>query len=232
MTSTLTPPDASGTDRGPRLWTLAADLLPEEIVQSRRDRRVRRTVLATLAVFAVVLISWCVLARYQTSQATAELTQAQRQADVLRARQHGYSEVVSIQAESATINARLAALLANDLQWTTLLSAVQQLAPHGVQLTAITGSLPNGSSAAADSTVIQLPNSTGEKTVGSLAVSGSGTSKALIASYVDALARVAGLGNPVLSGVTLADGALQFSVHLDITQSMLGGRYTTDGGEH
>jgi type IV pilus assembly protein PilN len=232
MTSTLTPPNAPGTERAHRLPPILADLLPAEIVQARRARRVSRAVLACLALFTVLLIAVCALTVYKTSLARTDLAREQQLEDQLRAKQHSYATVVAVQAESDRIDSRLAALMANDLQWSTVLSAVRQLAPHGVQLTAITGELADRSAAAAAPIGAQLPNTTGEKSVGTLTVAGAATSKALIASYVDGLGRLAGLGNPVINGVTLTAGAFQFSVQLDITESMLGGRYTSKGGDH
>jgi Tfp pilus assembly protein PilN len=231
MTSTLTPPGAAGTERNPRMPLVSADLLPAEIVHARQARKVRRGVLTGLACFAVVLIAWCGVATLQTHRVRNDLAAGQEQAATLRAKQQAYTEVITVQAQSAAIDARLAELMAKDLQWSALLTAVQQLAPHGVQLTAITGNLPTEATGASSATVT-LPNTTGEDVIGKLTVAGTGTSKALIAGYVDALARLAGLGNPVLSGVTWADNTLQFTANLDITASMLGGRYTSKGGAH
>ena len=232
MTSTLTPPDASGTERGPRLPVMVADLLPDDIVQARRARQVRRAVLAVLAAFTVGLIAWGGLVIYQTSHARGDLAEVQEDADLVRAKQNDYSEVVTVRGQSAQITAKLTALLARDLQYGGLLSAVRQLAPHGIQLTNINGTLPDGAKAATTGTAVELPNTTGERRVGTLTVGGIGASKALIASYVDSLARLAGLGNPVVTAVNLTEGSLRFVVQLDITESMLGGRYTTTGGDH
>jgi hypothetical protein len=231
MTTTLTPPGAAGTERNPRMPLVSADLLPAEIVHARLARKVRRAVLTGLVAFTVVLIAWCGIATLQTRHARGDLEAGQAQAATLRAKQQAYNEVISVQAQSAALDARLAELMAKDLQWAALLSAVQQLAPHGVQLTAVTGNLPTESTGASSATVA-LPNTTGEDVIGKVTVTGTGASKALIAGYVDALSRLAGLGNPVVSGVTFADGALQFTANLDITASMLGGRYTSNGGEH
>jgi hypothetical protein len=231
MTSTLTPPGAAGTERGPRLLA-SADLLPTEIVHARLARKVRRAVLSTLAVFAALLIAWCGVATYQTHQTRTDLSRTEDDAATLRARQQTYTELITVQGQSAAIGARLASLMALDLQWAGLLSAVQAQAPHGVQLTAVTGALPYGPAAQGDSSAIKLPNTTGDKVIGTVTVSGVATSKALIASYVDGLARLAGLGNPLVSAFRLVDQTLGFTAQLDITASMLGGRYTSQGGEH
>jgi type IV pilus assembly protein PilN len=230
MTSTLTPPGA--TEGRPRSQLVVADLLPREIVQARLARKIRRAVLSGLAAVTVLLVAWCAVAVVQTHRAQDDLAAARDQAAALRAKQSQYAEVVTVQAQSAAIDAQLESLMARDLQWTTVLATVRQLQPQGVALTAVTGTLPTGLDTAGDTSIVKLPNTTGEQTIGTLTVSGTGASKALIASYVDALAKVSGLGNPVVSGVTFAEGTLQFTAQLDITESMLGGRYTASGGEH
>jgi hypothetical protein len=231
MTRTLTPPGATPTDRGPRKLVMA-DLLPTEIVLSRLARKVRRAVVTVLTAFAVVLVIWGGIATYQTHQARSDLDAAQTQADGLRARQQTYREVTKVQAQSAAIDARLGTLMALDLQWAGLLAAVQQQAPHGVQLTAISGVIPYGPDAAQDATVVKLPNTTGQKVVGTLTISGTAPNQALIASYVDAVAKLSGLGNPLVQSFALAEGVYGWTAELDITDSMLGGRYTSKSGEN
>jgi hypothetical protein len=232
MTSTLTPPGAAGTDRAPRTMVLA-DLLPTEIVHARLARKVRRAVLTMLAVFTVVLVAWCGVAIRQTHHARTDLNQAQEGADTLRAKQRNYKDVIGVLAQSATLEARLASLMAADLQWSGLVTDVQAQTPDGVQLTALTCTVLYGPGSQEDSSVIKLPNTTGEKVIGTLTVSGKASSLALIASYVDGLdRRVAGLGNPLVNSFRLADHELGFTAQLDVTDSMLGGRYTSKDGGH
>ncbi|HVQ89814.1 MAG TPA: hypothetical protein VMU51_02150 [Mycobacteriales bacterium] len=231
-TLTVAPPDAAVVAaRMLRIPMIAADLLPLEVVESRRDRRVRGVVLVALASFVAVLVAWYALSAYQTSQARAALATAQQSGDAMLRQQRVYSEVVKVQAESAVITVQLASLLANDLQWSRLLDKVVASRPVGVTLTGVTGAL-TPTVQAAGSAAIVLPDTTGERQVGTLTISGSAPDTVTVAAYVDALGKVKGLGNPLLGGVTSQSGklTLQFTVQLDITSGALGGRYQATSG--
>jgi hypothetical protein len=230
MTTTMTQVEPAATGRAPRPLSIAANLLPAEIVDARRGRKLKRLVLSALLMFAVLLAGWDVQASYRTSAARSVLTGAEDTAERLLGQQRAFADVVSIQAESNAIRTQLGALLADDLQWSRLLAAVQGAAPGGVLLTGVTAALtPGTAGGAVASQAGQLPDTTGKKLIGTLTVSGSAASKAQVAAYVDALAKVPGLGNPLLGSANVRDGALQFSVRLDITAAALAGRYTPKG---
>jgi Tfp pilus assembly protein PilN len=228
-TLTLAPPEAvSAAEWALRVPRIAADLLPLEIVESRRDRRVRGVVVVALVSFVAVLVAWYALSAYETAQARGTLTAAEQSGDAVLRQQRHYSEVVNVQAASKVITTQLATLLANDLQWSRMLAAVARSAPPGVALTGLIGALETGAeAAAADRTA--LPNTSGEKQIGSLTVNGSAPDVATVAAYVDALDKITGLGNPMLDGLTTQSGKLRFTVRLDITSGGLGGRYQASG---
>jgi Tfp pilus assembly protein PilN len=227
MATTLVSPDpAAPTPYAPRTLAIAVNLLPPEIVESRHGRRVRRIVVSALAAFTALLAGWYSLASYQTSVARDDLSSAQRNVERLSRLQKPFAELISAQNESRMINAQLSSLLAGDLQWAHLLSALRAAAPTGVQVATVTGGLasPDGGSGSGSS---RLPNTSGQKVVGALAVTGSAPSKATVAEYLDALAKVPGLANPLLDRVTESKTTVEFSLRLDITSPVLGGRYPT-----
>jgi Tfp pilus assembly protein PilN len=230
MTTTLaTSQPAVPVEGELRILRIAADLLPVEIVESRRTRKVRRIVLAGLVVFAVLLGGWYARASQQTSAARASLSSAEDEALRLLRQQRAFADVVRVQAESQAVRVQLSALLAGDLPWSRLLSSLRRAAPTGVQVSSVTGTVTVGiigGAGDAGAEASRLPDTSGEKSVGTLIVAGSGTDKAAVAAYVDALAELRGLGNPLLGDVTQQDGAVRFTVRLDITGSALGGRYT------
>ncbi len=238
MTTTMRRLDpAASAERALRILPIAANLLPPEIAASRRARRTRRIVLLALIVFVALLMGWYVLASHETSTARSDLSRAEDAAQRLVRQQSAYSQVVAIQAESKAIGTQLAALLANDLQWSQLLSSLQKAAPAGVTLTGITSALESGTAAGTAGstagaaggtagTTAQLPNLSGGKSIGTVTVTGSSTTKAGVAAYVDALAKVRGVANPLLTDATEQQGHVDFTVGLNITKSALGGRYT------
>lgn len=217
-----------------RILRIAADLLPVEIVESRRTRKVRRIVLTALVVFAVLIGAWYAHASRQTAAARASVSSAEDEALRLLRQQRAFADVIGVQAESQAVRVQLSALLAGDLSWSRLLSSLRRAAPTGVRITSVTGAVTAGITGGSGDDggvgAARLPDTSGEKSVGSLIVAGSGTTKAAVAAYVDALAEVRGLGNPLLGDATQQDGEVRFTVRLDITESALGGRYTPKSG--
>lgn len=234
MTTVLTPPEPAGTDRRPlRILPIAANLLPTEIVELRRGRKVRRRVIAALAAFAVVLGGWYGLARYQTSTAHDALSAAEADAQVVIRQQRAFGEVISVQADSQAIQTQLSSLLTHDLRWSRLLTSLNAAMPDGMAVTGVSGALTataGTAAAGAGPTSTQLPNTSGRDLVGTLVVTGTATGLNAVAAYLDALGKTAGLGNPTLDGVIAQDDGLHFTLRLDITTSALGGRYTDQGG--
>jgi Tfp pilus assembly protein PilN len=231
MSTTVRRPDQAATaERTLRILPIAANLLPPEIAASRRVRMVRRIVVLALIVFAALLVVWYLATSWQTAAARRDLSRAEDVAQRLVRQQHTYSQVVAVQAESRAVRAQLATLLTYDLQWSALLSSLQKAAPKEVRLTGITSALASGlgSEAAtpAGGTAGELPNSSGAKSIGSITITGTSTTKAAVAAYVDALAKVRGIETPLLGDVSEQEGKLQFSVKVNLTKTILGGRYT------
>jgi Tfp pilus assembly protein PilN len=223
-------PERGATDHTLRVPAIAANLLPREIVDSRRDRKVRRVVLAALAAFVAVLVAWYGLMSYQTSAARKTLASAEQDSQTTLRQQRAFADVIGVRAQSAVITGQLTALLATDLRWPALLTAVAQVAPAGVELTGVTGALTPTTGVAVGAAVIQLPNTSGARPVGTLTITGLALSAPAVAAYVDAVGKVKGLGNPMLGDMVLEDGQLKFSVRLDITSGAVGGgRYPATG---
>jgi len=235
MTTTITPPESTRASGNPlRLLDIAADLLPAEITQARRDRRARTAVLAVLASVLVLLAAWYGLASYQAVAARTRLASAQRDVAAVQAQQREYAALTGTQARSAAIAARLSALLANDLPWSTLLAALQAAAPAGLSVTAVSGALnatgATGSGAGAGPAGAKPTTSPSATPIGTLSVSGVAPDKAAAAGYVDALARIAGLADPLVVSAATDETGVHFTVQLVVTGAARGGRYTTATG--
>ena len=202
-----------------------------EIIEGRRDRKVKRMVLSSLAAFLVLLAGWYGQATFQTWSARTDLSSAEDEAQALRVQQHDFDKVVSAQAESKSINTQLSTLLASDLRWSTMLASLRAVAPSGVQVTGVSAMLtpPDEANAGAKGAIgSRLPSMSDEETIGAVTVTGTGQSKTAVAAYVDALGKVPGLANPLLSSVTLQEATLHFIVAVDITSSALSRRFAVD----
>jgi Tfp pilus assembly protein PilN len=220
MTTTLTKPDPE-TDRplSHRIPSVAANLLPVEVMEARRSRRVKRTVLALLAVFVVLLVGWYGLARVQTGLAQTELADAKANTERLTKQQDAFAELQQVQRDSDAIQRQLAQLMASDMAWPTLLRDLRQAAPSGLVLTGVTVTLESSRTAGASGA---RPGP-----VAFVTIAGIGTSKPQVATYVDALGRLNGVANPFITNVTAGERGLDFSVKIDVTNALLGGRYST-----
>jgi Tfp pilus assembly protein PilN len=207
-----------------RVPPIIADLLPLEINDSRRTRKIRRIVVSALAALVVVVVAWYALATYQMLMAQRNLTDAETSVQRLTRQQKTFSQLVTTQAASKAIGAQLTALLAQDLQWSVLLASLRNAAPSGIQVTGVNGAMlaPENIAAGTGSS----SDSAAAKPIGALVVTGKGVSKAAVAAYVDSLAKVSGLGNPLLGDATEVDHSVQFTVRVDITKDAIGGRYT------
>jgi Tfp pilus assembly protein PilN len=230
MTAALTSPEQVAADRPLRMVRVSANLLPVEILDSRRERKVRRVVLAALAGCLVLMAAWYALARYQTADAQDTLSGVQEQVTSLQNQQHKYSGVVATQAQAEAIGKQLNDLFAGDIQWSALLSSIRAAVPAGIGLTSLACALNDPKATVAVGGVTTLPNMTASKPIGSVTISGTATSKTVVATYMDALAKVANIGNPYVNGVTLEDKTYQFTVKLDILATAVSGRYTKSTG--
>jgi hypothetical protein len=212
-----------------RLTPIVANLLPPEIVAARRGRRARRLVLAAMAILLVAMAGWYALAVLQTGVAQGELTRTQNEAVNLTRQNGDFAALLDTQHDAQTINDQLADLLADDLRWPLVLSAVREALPPGVKIsTVIVGTdLPGEGAEGAASGDAGIPSTAEAKTIGTIDISGSGPTKSAIAAYVDALASAEadGLADPFLGAATESDGGLTFTIQVNVTATALGGRY-------
>ena len=213
-------------ERARRLLPIAANLLPTEVVESRRARKVRRSVLIAIVALVVLLTGWYGYAVYETSVAREGLAGAQADVDRAQKKQAQFNDLVQVQSQSAAIHAQLSAVMAEDLPWSSVTGPVLAKVPNGMHLKQVTANLPDLSKAATPT--VALPNTSGQKLIGTLTVEGQSPNKALVAQYVDALAQVKGLANPyVTSAVPNSDEtAIVFTIQFDVTDAVLGGRFT------
>jgi Tfp pilus assembly protein PilN len=113
------------------------------------------------------------------------------------------------------------------MRWSRLLSSLQDAAPSGVSLTGVTGTLVNAATANAAAGGTAPGATTSADLTGTLTVTGLGPSRAAVAAYVDALAKVHGLANPLVTSASMENNVVRFSLRLDITKASLGGRFTS-----
>jgi Tfp pilus assembly protein PilN len=208
-----------------RIPDIRADLLPVEVADARRARTVRTAVIAVVAAFAAIVFAWYGVANYEVGVAQDGLTRAQDDVQSLTRQQAGFTQLVTTQAQIKSLNAQLTSLLAPDLQWATLLASLATAAPDGVTLTSVSGALDSSGGGGSASSATQLPSAVTFTQIGTLQVVGNAPTKAAVAAYVDALAKLHGVANALLSGVNQGSGQVTFTIGMDITKDALGGRF-------
>ena len=226
-TTTLMPLNpALSPERVSRVLTISADLLPDEVVAARRARRTRGWMLAVAVLVLAGIGGWYVRADHELRLANDERTAVTDEAAGLQRRQSNYSEVVNVQAETATITEQVSTLLANDLPWATLIDRLRDAGTGaGVAVDGISGSL-NATAGAAGT--VSLPSISGVATIGTVTLTGTAPDKPSVAKYVDTLATVTMVANPYVTSVAQTeDGDVQFSLTVDVTAHALCGRFTT-----
>jgi type IV pilus assembly protein PilM len=226
----LPPGTSEQRDRAWRIPSLAADLLPDEVVEARRAGRARTRVLAAVGAFTVLVGAWYGVARVQTSDAQDALDATTAQAQDLQRQQHAYAGLIGTQASIAAVHGQLKGLMADDLSWRAVLAQLDAAAPAGVELSAITTTLNSGVAGAEGAQTNALPSMSGRKVIGKLTVTGFGTDKPAIAAYLDALAKLSIVDSPLLTDVIRESEGLRFTAQLNVTTAALGGRFTTNTG--
>jgi hypothetical protein len=229
-TTTLMPLDpAVSPQRVARVLTISANLLPEEIVASRRARRSRTWVLIALALVILLLAGWYLQANHDRSNATKELDDVTSQTAATQRNQNKYSEVVEVRNETDTLTKELKTLLVGDLPYSTLLKTLRTTGTAaGVTIIGVTATL-NSIEAGTGAPAAALPSDSSAATIGTLVITGSGPDKPSVAAYADKLDALKTVANPyVTSVVTSKSDGVTFSLTADITSSASCGRFTNE----
>jgi len=227
--TTLTASEAApaATDRSRRMLLITANLLPVEIADGRRTKRVRRVVLVALCLVVILVGAWYGTATLLTSAAADDLVSVQADVQRIRGQQGEFGELVNVRKDAKAVTTQLTVLLANDLSWARLNTSVRDAAPDGVRITSLTAQLNTDKDAPIAAPAAGGAGTAGSTAIGQISIAGSAPDKHAVAVYLDALARSWGVGNPMLVNASLeANDRYQFSLNVDITGKALGGRYT------
>lgn len=221
-----------------RIVPIFANLMPTEVVDTRRGRRARGVTLTGLILLVVAIAGAYALTWMQTSSAQNELDDTQAQVAELKRQQNKFAEVVKIQTDSKLIEQQLTKLLASDLRWSAVLSDVRAATPSGVTVTAVSVALDPKEETTTNTENAEnagLPSASEEKLIGTVGITGVAPSKPVIAAFLDAVSKVEGLADPYLTSITETETGRQFTMRLTLNGKVLGGRFDeadkTTGGK-
>lgn len=223
-TTALMPVDPSvSPQQAARVLSIRADLLPQEIRDSRRSRRVRSLIAFVVLLVVAGLGAWYWQATLDKQAADEEYEQMFQTLTKTRADQKTseLKTLVEYQEGGKLLNTELTAILADDLSWTNLINLIRDEAEdEDVTLTELSAGLAaNGNSSA--------PTDSSE--IGTLTVSGSAENKKIVADFVNRLGVLELVTNPFVTSVSQVDRTYYtFSITLTITDKARCGRFTEE----
>jgi len=215
-----------------RLGTLPrVNLLPPEIEERRRLKKVQAGLGAGVAAAAVVVGGLTLLAMAQVSSAQKDLDASKARGVQLQAEANKFAEVPLVYAQVEAAEARLGQAMGQEIRWSFFLNDLSLKTPNKVWLTKMTVAQT------VDAETVAAPATSGgylTPGIGSVAFEGNGLAHNDVAAWLDALAKQKGLNQPYFTKSEIApigsDKSVKFSSQATITEEALSGRYTQKAG--
>ena len=203
------------------------NLLPPEIAERQRFRRVQVGLGAGLLTATGVVALIHVGALNSTDAAAAELAAVNSRGAVLRAESAEYADVQRVHADAAAARTMLAEAMAGEIRFSTLLDDLSRSVPADVWLESVTFTqTPSSPSSPSD------PAAAG---VGTVAFDGSGREHDDVATWLESLARQERFADATFTKSTVVDKdgrpSVSFTSSATLSEAALSRRYTAvDGG--
>jgi Tfp pilus assembly protein PilN len=217
-----------------RIATLPrVNLLPPEIEEQRRFRKVQAGLGAGVLVAAGVVGALALLANGAVNDAQNDLDAAKAQETQLKAQQAQYAEVPLVYAQVEAGEAQLSRAMGKEVRWSYFLNDLSLKVPGKVWLTSMTVT-ENVDESAAAAAAVPAAESYLETGLGSVVFEGKGSSHNDVAAWLNALAKQKGLTQPYFTNSTKevigTQGVVTFTSQATVTEEALSGRYTEKAG--
>jgi type IV pilus assembly protein PilN len=228
MTTTVERQRDTGKPPG---WGIHADLLPPEVLSSRRLKAVRRSVITVCAAFVALMVLLYPLAMYKNHTAAADRDEQLAAQSALVAQKASYANVTSLVDQINLIAGQVSLLMVADVDVPDLLRTIRVIAPPEATLTALQLSVdPTGASAGLASTAGSSLDTSGESPIGALTINGTSTSFGTAADYVTALAKLTGVVDAQPQSNSFDGHVYTFTIGATLTDAQLSGRYRATAG--
>lgn len=204
-------------------WGIVANLLPPEVVSSRRVRAIRKRMMFVLIAVLVLAAAGYGYAFWQARSAESSLTAEQSRTTQLAVQQHRYAAVTEIHTNVSNVNSQLSKLMVGDVDVPALVEHIAGELPPGTALNEVTVTLGSGTQQNGSSSSLSLDTS-GRSHIGTVSLLGTATHLADVATFVDALNGVTGLVDvtPISNAAASDKGtASKFTVQLNLTAEVL-----------
>lgn len=226
--STLT---AASTATLPRV-----NLLPPEIEERRRFRKVQTGLGAAVAVALAAVGALTLLAAGQVSDAQGDLDAAKSENTTLQAKANEFADVPKVIAQVEAAEAQLSEAMGKEVRWSYFLNDISLKVPGKVWLTSmtVTQDVDGAAAAAAGNPTAPTDGSFLSPGVGTVTFEGAGYRHNDVAAWLDALAKQKGLTQPYFTNSSKEligdESSVKFSSQATITDEALSGRYTQKAG--
>jgi hypothetical protein len=213
-------------------WGIVANLLPPELIDARRAHAMRKIVAcAAIAIVVLAGLTWG-YEKWRSSSASSDLAKSQQTTRQLTASQNEFGDVVQIKGDVAAVQAKVATLMTNDVDYPALIATMTRDQPTEMVLTAMSISVNSGFSASGVTNSNSNSNTSSNLDLSGAQHIGTVTLTGIAARYTDVSAYVTKLG--LITGVTqvypvssiAGPEGVQFSVQITLTDKLLTHRFT------
>lgn len=202
------------------------DLLPPEIGQRSRQRRVQVAVGCGLLAAVGVVAALSTAGEAARQDADAELTVVSARGAALQAETAKYVDVLAVHQRADGAQDMLSLALAEEVRFSELLDDLSRTVPDNVSLDAVTFSQPTPAPPAVAG---------GEPGIGTVTFTGAALSHDDVAAWLDSLATQDGYAEPSLTSSTASSTAnagdgqatVTFTSSVTLTSAALSGRHTS-----
>ena len=201
------------------------NLLPPEIEELRRFRRIQVGLGAGVAAAVGVVALLLVAANGSVASANTELQAATAEQSRLQAEQAKYADVEAVYAQAAAAEAMLTEAMGEEVRYSRFLSDLSLSVPENVWLKNLTFT-----QAEVPSTAVGVT----EPALGTVTVTGVGFSHDDVAVWLESLAGQKGYTNPYFTSSTESligtRTVVDFTSSAELTSDALSGQYTKPAG--
>jgi Tfp pilus assembly protein PilN len=201
------------------------NLLPPEIAEKRRARKMQVGMGAAVAVAVVGVAAGYVMAHSSVSSAKSDLADAQAETSRLQTQVAQYAGDQTLRAQLSAEQGMLSTAMANEVQWSHYLNDLTLRIPDNVWVSNVT--ITTGSSGTTGATA-------GAGGIGQISVAGTAFTHDDVAAWLDSLAKEKGYANPYFqnSAETFIGTRrfVNFTSTAVVTSDALSGRYTRPAG--
>lgn len=206
------------------------NLLPPEITDARRLRRVQGGLAVGFGSVLALLAGAYLVTASGVAQATSELGVAQARTAQLLAEQARYAEVPQVAASTEAAQHARETAMAMDVHWYRYLDQLARTAPADVWLGTVTATV-NAPAAGAPAPVNADPLT--QPGIGTVTFTGTTYEHAGVAAWLDVLGGTEGFSNPSFSEAARAElhgtDVVDFTSSVTVTTDALSGAYSRKG---